>query len=125
MQQQRHVPRAHGERIVICNYNALLQSVTGLLRMSGYCVFEAHDGLAAEELCIELPKIQLLILNTFGTGINIGELIRRVRSHDSTMAVLHIGNLIPDGLPGDVPSVREDFSAASLLEEVGALLARL
>lgn len=79
MLPQRPVPSSEGRRIVICDYNALLLSVTGLLRMSRYCVFQAHDGLAAQELCIELPEISLLILNTFGTGIDVGDLIRRVR----------------------------------------------
>ena len=76
MLAQRPVPSSEGRRIVICDYNALLLSVTGLLRMSGYCVFQAHDGLAAQELCIELPEISLLMLNTYGTGIDVGDLIR-------------------------------------------------
>ena len=42
-------------RIVICDYNALVLSITGLLRISGYCVFQAHDGLAVRELCYQLP----------------------------------------------------------------------
>jgi hypothetical protein len=54
---QRPVPSSEGRRIVICDYNALLLSVTGLLRMSGYCVFQAHDGQAARELCVGLPTI--------------------------------------------------------------------
>jgi hypothetical protein len=32
---------SNGLRIVICDYNALLLSVTGFLRMSGYRVFQA------------------------------------------------------------------------------------
>lgn len=67
-----HSPPATPEgarRIIICDYNALLHSVTGLLRMSGYCVFQAYDGQAAAELCRELPKIDLLVLNTEGTGL--------------------------------------------------------
>jgi hypothetical protein len=51
-----------GLRVVICDYNALLQSVTGLLRMSGYRVFQAYDGQAAEELCSLLPDVGLLVL---------------------------------------------------------------
>jgi hypothetical protein len=47
----------------------LLLSVTGLLRMSGYSVFQAHDGWAAQELCVLLPDIDLLVLNTYGTGM--------------------------------------------------------
>ena len=45
---------APAARIIICDYNALLNSVTGLLRMSGYAVFQAYDGLAAEELFVPI-----------------------------------------------------------------------
>jgi CheY-like chemotaxis protein len=44
MLADRLVPSTKGRRIVICDYNALLLSVTGLLRMSSYSVFQAHDG---------------------------------------------------------------------------------
>jgi hypothetical protein len=58
------VPCSEGRRIVVCDYNALLLSVTGLLRMSGYSVFHTRDGWAAQELCVLLPDIELLVLNT-------------------------------------------------------------
>ena len=111
-----------GRRIVICDYNQLLQSVTGLLRMSGYTVFQAYDGLAAEELCVQLPGIELLVLNTFGTGIDLGELIRLVRQHRPNLPVLHIGNSVPDLVPSDVPTLSEDFSADTLLLAVASLM---
>ena len=122
MTNERAIPSTEGRRIVICDYNALLLSVTGLLRMSGYAVFQAHDGWAAQELCVLLPDIELLVLNTYGTGINVAELCRNVRSSKRDMPVLHIGSTIPEGLPDDVPSLPEDFSADSLLLTVGALL---
>jgi hypothetical protein len=90
--------------------------------MSGYAVFQAHDGWAAQELCILLPDIELLVLNTYGTGINVGELCRNVRTSKRGLPVLHIGSTRPDGLPDDVPSLSEDFSSDSLLLTVGALL---
>jgi DNA-binding response OmpR family regulator len=124
MSGQRPVPSSEGRRIVICDYNALLQSVTGLLRMSGYCVFQAHDGLAAQELCIQLPKISLLILNTYGTGIDIGDLIRDARAAKPGLPVLHIGSDIPPGLPADVPTLPEPFTPDDLLLAVKALMAR-
>jgi DNA-binding response OmpR family regulator len=124
MAGQRPVPSSEGRRIVICDYNALLQSVTGLLRMSGYCVFQAHDGLAAQELCIELPKISLLILNTYGTGIDVGDLIRDARAAKPGLPVLHIGSDIPPGLPADVPTLPEPFTPDDLLLAVKALVAR-
>ena len=75
MSGQRLTPSSEGRRIVICDYNALLLSVTGLLRMSDYCVFQAHDGRAAEELCVRMPEISLLVLNTYGTGIGVEGLV--------------------------------------------------
>jgi hypothetical protein len=90
--------------------------------MSGYAVFQAHDGWAAQELCILLPEIDLLVLNTYGTGINVAELCRNVRGSKRGLPILHIGSAIPDGMPDDVPSLSEDFTADSLLLTVGSLL---
>jgi hypothetical protein len=109
-------------RIVICDYNALLLSVTGLLRMAGYCVFQAYDGHAAEELCRGLPNIGLLILNTVGTGIDLGELIRDVREGVPGLPVLHIGPTTPLGIPADVPTIDEDFTPDQLLMTVKAMI---
>jgi len=122
MLSQRPVPSSEGRRIVICDYNALLLSVTGLLRMSGYCVFQAHDGRAAQELCIELPEISLLILNTYGTGIDVGDLIRDARAAKPGLPVLHIGSDMPAGMPADVPTVAEPFTPEELLLAVKALM---
>ena len=122
MLSDRPVPITKGRRIVICDYNALLLSVTGLLRMSGYAVFQAHDGYAAQELCILLPDIELLVLNTYRTGIDVGELCRNVRVQKEGLPILHIGSTIPEGLPDDVPTLPEDFTADSLLMTVRALV---
>jgi hypothetical protein len=122
MMTERPVPSSEGRRIVICDYNALLLSVTGLLRMSGYAVFQAHDGWAARELCILLPEIELLVLNTYGTGIDVGELCRNVRDSKHGLPILHIGSTVPEGLPADVPTLSENFTADGLLMTVGALV---
>lgn len=122
MSVQRSPPSPDGRRIVVCDYNTLLQSVTGLLRMSGYCVFQAYDGRAVEELCAELPKIELLVLNTYGTGVDTGVLIRRVRATTPHLPVLHIGDGIPEGLPPDVPTLAETFTSQRLLAEVAKLM---
>lgn len=122
MPEPRVLPDHTGRRIVICDYNQLLQSVTGLLRMSDFAVFQAYDGRAAEELCIELPNIELLVLNTMGSGFDLGDLVRKVREHRADLPVLHIGNSVPEGLPADVPTLGEDFSADSLLLAVNSLI---
>jgi CheY-like chemotaxis protein len=121
---QPQYPSASNERrrVVICDYNALLLSVTGLLRMSGYEVFQAHDGRAAQELCVLLPNIDLLVLNTYGTGIDVGELCRTVRSSKHGLPILHIGSTSLEGLPTDVPTLSEQFTAESLLSTVQGLI---
>jgi DNA-binding NtrC family response regulator len=113
-----------GLRVVICDYNALLQSVTGLLRMSGYRVFQAYDGQAAEELCSLLPDVGLLVLNTDGTGMDSPSLIRSVRVRHPGLPVLHIGaGGVPD-MPEDVPTLAESFTSEQLLAAVHAVAPR-
>jgi len=113
---------SEGRRIVICDYNALLLSVTGLLRMSGYCVFQAYNAGAARELCLQLPDISLLILNTTGTGTDTPTLVREIRVNQPNLPVLHIGASALGGMPADVPTLAESFTAGQLLTAVEALL---
>ena len=113
-----------GNRIVICDYNALLLSVTGLLRMSGYCVFQAYDAEAARELCRELPDIGLLVLNTAGTGTDTPSLVRDIRKKHPNLPLLHIGAAALEGMPADVPTIAESFTAEELLLVVNALMTR-
>jgi DNA-binding response OmpR family regulator len=110
-----------GTRVVICDYHALLISVTGLLRMSGYCVFQAYDGEAAKELCDKLPDIGLLILNTEGTGMDMPTLVRSIREEHPGLPVLHIGSSHPAHLPDGIPTLAESFTADELLAAVRAL----
>jgi response regulator RpfG family c-di-GMP phosphodiesterase len=109
-------------RVVICDYNALLQSVTGLLRMSGYYVFQAYNGEAAEELCAHLSEIGLLVLNTEGTGVDTPALVRSVRKTHPGLPVLHIGTAPIPGMPSDVLHLAESFTSDQLLATVVALV---
>ncbi len=111
-------PNREGVRVVICDYNALLQSVTGLLRMSGYCVFQAYDGRAAVELCKLLPDVGLLVLNTDGTGMDTPSLIEAIRVRRPSFPVLHIGAGEVPGMPDDVPTLAESFTSEQLLAAV-------
>ena len=117
-----HPVETDGRRIVICDYNALLLSVTGLLRMSGFVVFQAYDARAALELCAELPNIELLILNTTGTGTDSPTLVRLLREEHPDLPVLHIGPSALEGMPANVPTLQESFSAEELLAAVRAQL---
>lgn len=117
-----HPHATEGRRIVICDYNALLLSVTGLLRMSGFVVFQAYDARAARELCHELPNIELLILNTSGTGTDSPSLIREIRESHPNLPALHIGPSAVPGMPANVPSLAESFTAEELLSAVRAMI---
>ncbi len=109
-------------RVIICDYNTLLQSVTGLLRMSGYAVFQAYDGQAAAELCRHMPDIDLLVLNTEGTGMDTPALVHAVRQAHAGLPVLHIGKAPIPGMPGDVMDLADSFSAEQLLTAVRSLV---
>ena len=109
-------------RVVICDYNALLQGVTSLLRMSGYAVFQAYDGEAALELCQGLPDIGLLVLNTEDTGLDTPKLVRDIRALRPGLPVLHIGARAIPGMPADVPNLIDTFNVKELLDAVGDLL---
>ena len=111
-----------GPRVVICDYNALLQSVTGLLRMSGYHVFQAYDGQAAQELCAYMPEVDLLVLNTEGTGMNTPELVHSVRQIHPGLPVLHIGKAPIPGMPDDVLNLTDAIGADQLLAAVRTLV---
>ncbi len=110
---------------MICDYNALLLSVTGLLRMSGYCVFQAYNAAAARELCLTLPDISLLVLIMTGTGTDTPTLVREIRMDHPSLPVLHIGTAALLGMPADVPTLAESFTVCQLLTAVEALLSPL
>jgi hypothetical protein len=90
--------------------------------MSGYYVFQAYDGQAAEELCTILPAVSLLVLNTEGTGMDTPALVHRFRDRKPGLAILHIGTAPIPGMPDDVISLEEKFSASKLLDTVAELL---
>jgi response regulator RpfG family c-di-GMP phosphodiesterase len=110
--------------VVICDFNALLVSVTGLLRLNGYSVFQAYDGQAAAELCRELPDIGLLVVDTTGTGMYTPALVRTVRDFHPGLPVLYIGKSTIPGMPPGVRTVEESFTADQLLSAVSALMPR-
>jgi hypothetical protein len=110
------------KRVVICDYNALLQSVTGLLRMSGYAVYQAYDGEAAADICRFMPDINLLVLNTEGTGLDTPKLVEDVRRAHPGLPVLHIGPQPIPGMPSDVKNLSDTFGLDELLTTVRELV---
>ena len=98
------------------------------LRSASCRVYQAYDGLAALELVLGLRNVDLLITNTSMPGLEGPKLIRQVREKVPTLPILYIANLelsagtVPDGVPPDVPTLREPFTAAQLLVAARALL---
>lgn len=90
--------------------------------MSGYAVFQAYDGDAAAQLCRYMPDIDLLILNTEGTGVNTPALVRDVRRIHPGLPVLHIGLHPLPGMAEDVPNLPDTFTADELLTTVRGLI---
>ena len=91
--------------------------------MSGYCVFQAYDGQAANELCQYLPEIDLLVLNTEGTGTDTPRLVHTLREAQPGLPVLHIGKEPLREMPADVPHMSDTFKPAELLDVVNTLIA--
>ena len=119
-----------GAHIVVADEKReLLDMMVRTLRAANHCVFQAYDGQAAYELTLGLRDIDLLITNTRMPGISGPELIRYVRAQLPTLPILYIKNQdqppqIPDGLPADIPILREPFTAEQLLAAVRPLLQR-
>ena len=112
-----------GVSIVVLDSNPILVSVSGVLRMAGYRVFQAYDGSSAQELCRQLNDVALLVLNTQVDGLDSGQLFAAVRRDRPSMPILHIDTHRINGIPSDVPTLTEPFSAEELLQCVRRLLA--
>jgi DNA-binding response OmpR family regulator len=117
-----------GAHIVVADQKRpLLEMMVKTLRSANHRVFQAYDGQAAYELALALQTIDLLITNTEMPGLKGPELIRRVRALMPALPILYIRNQgrvsgAPDGLPSDVPTLGEPFTAQELLAAVGPLL---
>lgn len=108
----------------------LLDFIVQTLREADHRVYQAQDGLAALELSLALRHIDLLITNTYLPGLDGPQLIHRVRAQLPGLPILYIQNAdaehhgAPQGLPPDVPTLRQPFTADQLLEGVRPLLTR-
>ena len=107
-----------------CGYciNGILMSVTALLRMSGYAVFQAYDGEAASDICRFMPDIHLLVLNTEDTGLDTPQLVEDVRRVHPGLPVLHIGVRPIPGMSADVENLPDTFGVSELLDTVRGLV---
>jgi hypothetical protein len=60
--------------------------------------------------------------SAYGTGFDVGELCRSIRTTNRGLPVLHIGSDAQAGLPADVSTLSGDFNADTLLSAVGSLI---
>jgi DNA-binding response OmpR family regulator len=112
-----------GPWIVACHDDrAVLTFLVKTLREANCRVFQAYDGLACYELALEIPTIQLLVVNSHLGAMDGPALIERIRMELPHVAVLHVGDDSEGRLPQDVPTLDEPFSAHQLLTAVSCLL---
>ncbi|HEU5154184.1 MAG TPA: response regulator [Gemmatimonadales bacterium] len=118
-----------GRYIVVADEDrSVTNFVIETLLEDGHAVFMAYDGLSATHLVLGLKICDLLISNSRISGLPGVELIRELRQHLPLLPVLYLANpsrsnsAIERGLPGNVPILREPFSAADLRDRVRQLL---
>lgn len=91
--------------------------------MAGYCVFQAYNGQAAEELCRTLPNIGLLVLNTHVDGMDGNRLFSAARANRADLPILHIDTHRGPSIPADIPTLTQPFTSEQLLACVEDALA--
>ncbi len=118
-----------GRYIVVADEDRTVTNfVIEVLLQDGHAVFMAYDGLSATHLVMGLKVCDLLISNSRVAGLPGVELIRELRQHLPYLPVLYLANdnrsnaTIERGLPGNVPILREPFSADDLRRNVRELL---
>lgn len=118
-----------GRYIVVADEDrSVTNFVIEVLLQDGHAVFMAYDGLSATHLVMGLKVCDLLISNSRVAGLPGVELIRELRQHLPYLPVLYLANdnrsnaTIERGLPGNVPILREPFSADDLRRNVRGLL---
>jgi two-component system, OmpR family, response regulator len=99
-----------------------------ILREDGHAVFHAYDGLSATELAFAMVRVDLVISDTKVNGLPGIELIHLLRERLPHLPIMYLANIdrstpaMEARLPGDVPILREPFTADQLLAVVGRLL---
>lgn len=121
-------PGFDGRYIVVADQDkAVAGMVIDTLLHDGHAVFHAYDGLSALHLALNLKVCDLVISNTL-VGGKIGiELIHELRERLPSLAILYLSNdgstsQMENGLPRDVPVLREPFTSEELRAAVRYLL---
>ena len=112
-------------RIVVTDDNPrLLATMVEMLAKAGHAVFAAYDGRSACELAEYIPDLDLVISNTRICNVNAPELVLRVRAAKPWLAILHVGDPLPNEGPlAGVPTLSEPFTSEQLLAAIATLVA--
>jgi DNA-binding response OmpR family regulator len=112
-------------RIVVTDDDPkLLITIVEMLVKAGHAVFAAYDGRSACELAEYIPDLDLVISNTRMCNVKTPELIVRVRAAKPWLAILHVGDPLPETGPlSGVPTLSEPFTGAELEAAITTLLA--
>ncbi len=119
-------PGFDGRYIVVADEDkAVAGMVIDTLLHDGHAVFHAYDGLSALHLALNLKVCDLVISNT-RVGGKVGiDLIHELREQLPSLAILYLssnGNSSQNGLPHNVPVLREPFTTEELRAAVRYLL---
>jgi DNA-binding response OmpR family regulator len=125
-------PRARGRTgryIVVADEDkAVLGLVMETLLDDGHAVFQAYDGLSAVQLAVGLKTCDLVISNSRVGGAPGIDLIHELRELLPRLPILYLANNgwstpeLEAPLPGDVPILREPFTADELRTAVRPLV---
>jgi hypothetical protein len=106
-----------GPHIVVADESRkLLDFMVATLRSANCRVYQAQDAIVALEVTLGLGTIDLLSTDASRPRVKGPQLIRQLREKMPTLPIVHIANLefspgtVPDGLPPDVPTLREPFT---------------
>jgi DNA-binding response OmpR family regulator len=116
-------------RVVVADEDPKVVSfIIETLRGDGHAVFAAYDALSVTQLAFALDPCHLVISNTKVQGVDGVELIQTLRKERPALRILYLANIgrstpeIEAQLPGDVPILREPFTATELRAAVAVLL---
>jgi len=109
--------------ILVVDDNAQVCSfIARVLRLGGYDVVEAHDGLEALRMVPTIPELRLLITDVVMPGLNGLDLASHVVAAFN-VPILFVSAYVHDGTDIPGPVLQKPFTAETLLDVVARLLA--
>ena len=115
-------PCSSGARVVVCyDDDQAARDVSTVLRAAGYCVYEAYDCLAAYEMGLTIPDVQVLI-TVLEPRQTVPRTFYYLLHQNPALSVLAVGHCaqVEKGSIPHLSTLDEPFTAEQLLLAVGA-----